>query len=417
MWPQSAHYPFSGQLVYTTDSHPTQNLTGKVLLYDAENLLHKEEFVDRLKDSGLSALILAFPGDTKYPGLIQYSRTQLEPTKNPFPVFEITSRQNKSLEGWWKNQTALFVSFNFEEPSPWDKVFFHYVPVFANLLLVFSGLIMIMAGYKLLLLVLVNGIQLSIAQLVLLFNFISIALRFAWCASDPVGAYGRTPFLWVQIGMSLPFSFCISGALLITLYWHEMIIRTGPKINLFLNKMLVPFLIVAGIIFGIELATGIARGLAARVPILVIIDGIIYAVIVVATLIFFIVTKIRLSAVFKKLNTNLNQGKGRKLAIASNIVVGISIVMVLWVIALILLGTGKIIWTPPGFVVIWTVLLLGMNVMCLLQVLLIRAPYRPWKWIFCGLCSSDPDALLSEDSTAFSMVSSKNSQGSHSLGA
>lgn len=316
----------------------------------------------------------------------------------------------------------MIVAFPFVEKNPWKGVFTYFIPIFCNLLLAFTGITLLMAVYKLSLLILEKGFQRSIAQIVLWLNVICLSLRCAYLASNPMGAYGGTSFLWVQFGATLPFSFCISGTLLITLYWHEMILRAGHQINLFLSSMLIPFLIACGVIFGIEIASVIVRGLNLLIPVVIIVDASIYAAVVLSLLIFFIVTKVRLSKEFKRLNRTLNLQKGKKLAIASNIVIGIAVVMVLWLAAMLFLAAGKYFWSPPGFALTWIILLTSMTTLCLLQILLIRAPWRPWRWILCGVFKSKPQLLYvarhgTFSSSLGSVSHSKSNQTSRDMGS
>jgi hypothetical protein len=399
--PDNPKFPFQGQLIYGNEKTEGLNMTGKVLMYESNTLITKEDMADRLAEKGLLALIFIFRSPNLYPGISEYSKSRLQKTKNPFPVFEITQGQNKTLEGWFNNQSRVMVSFDFEEKSPWDQTFKYFIPIFANILLFWTGIILLMTGYKFTLLIAVNGVQISIAQSVLALNFVCLSIRLIWLVIDPWGAYGQSRFLWVQIGMSLPFAFCISGTLLITIYWHEMIHRSGSKINMFLNHLLIPFIVACCFLFGFELATCVARGLGARVPVLVILDGVVYAIIIICLLIFFAITKVRLTHVFNRINKQLNATKKERLTVASNIVVAMGCVMFVWIITLLFIASGKFFWIPAGFITLNILLLGGMNLLCLLQVLLIRAPQRPWKWIFCGLFINNPDSLLNKSRSTF----------------
>jgi hypothetical protein len=411
LWPEGIHFPFSGKLHYSHPDHPSANLTGHVAVIALEETDDDYDAIERLVGTGVEAVILLSFSPVNWPGQNQHQRHRVKRALvHSFPVFDMTLGQNASLEGWWQNQTnGIFVTFDSEEHNPWDYVYKYFVPIISNLLLVMSGVTLIIACYKQSLLVMVNGWQRSIAQKVLVINIICLILRFVWLASDPWGAYGTTPGLWVQIGMTLPFAFSLIGALLITLYWHELIQKaSGGKATMFLGKLRIPFWIIAGMLFAWELSVSIVRGFGSHaVTVLVILDGIIYALITLSLLIFFIITKVRLNRVFEKLNKSLGQSKKDKLGIASNIVLCMGAVMIWWIIALILLGIGSFIWIPDGFVGIWSILMIGMNVMALMQVLLIRAPYRSWRWIFCGLFADDPQSLMDDDTSLFAEDSSK----------
>jgi len=363
-----------------------------------------------MADANCVAMVIIFPSKTDFPGITNYTAASSIKTKNTFPVFEITQKQNDSLSGWFQNQTlGVHVRFSFSEPNPWNKVFTYFAPIFGNLLLIFTGVILVIGFYKYLILLIEKGFQLSIAQMVLVLNLLCLLIRAVWLCSNPFGAYRTTLLLWVQFGMTFPFALSFCGIILLVLYWHEMIARTGPQINQFVSRMLGPFLFCCGLVLGVEIATSVARGLGVVIPILTAINAAIYAILALSLLIFFIVTKIRLSKEFERLNKKLNAQKGKRLTLASNIIIGIGIVMVCWIIALIILAAGPFFWTPLGFMIIWIVLLVGMNVMCLLQILLIRAPYRSWRWIWCGFCTEDPSKYMSTHQATFTMSSAGSS--------
>jgi hypothetical protein len=389
-------YPLTGELFYHHGPPPTGNFSGRIIIYQTPKFIYKEKVLDKMADSNCKAIIFVFRSNSDYPGIGAYTKIRPSGSSNKFPVFEITEKQNKSLNAWYLNQTSgVHVIFYGDEPNPWDRVYNVFVPIFANLLLVFTAIILFIGVYKLVLIIYEKGFQLSIPQSVLWLNVICMAIRATWLITNPWAAYDASPFAWVQIGMTLPFAFCGSGAILITLYWHEMIIRTGPQINTFLGKMLIPFLVVCVLMFALEIGSIVVRSNAAVVPIMVFLDGGLYAVITLTLLIFFIVTKIRLNKEFAKLNKSLNMGKGKKLGIASNIVVEMGCVMVIWLIGLIFLGASPYFYIPKGYMAIWTILMVCLNLMCLLQILLIRAPPRPWKWILCGLFTENPQHMLS----------------------
>jgi hypothetical protein len=408
-------YPVSGYLEVSLDRLPTGNLTGKILLHKLQSRQFVEDICEELKDSGLAAYIVVFNSNVDYPGLTQYSKSRFNLPNQPFPVFEITVSQNKSLEPWFDAEHGLFAVIDTEDLNPWDKVYEKWIPPFAWVIVVISSIALIMSVYKLTLHVLRDGFSMNIPQLVLWMNVVSNILRIIHLLVDPLGRAGIYPYWWVQIGMTIPFPFLVAASLMMTLYWHEMIKRIR-LMNAFLDQGLVPFLVVSLALFAFELATCLARGLGAVIALLVVSTALIYAVVILSLLIFFLVTKIRLRRLFHKLNKKLNVAKQergannqtlneakmgnnqRKLRLASNIVVLTGISMFIYLIFLITVGVGNLFWMPTSFFVIVVGLLSSMSVLSLLQVVIIRAPKRPWRWIFCGLCMQEPNQLVLESS-------------------
>jgi hypothetical protein len=118
-----------------------------------------------------------------------------------------------------------------------------------------------------------------------------------------------------------------------------------------------------------------------------------YIVVIGSLLIFFLTTICRLHVAFKTLNKSLSQSKTNKLKLANQWILGISFVMFVWIVLLFVIVTTNAIRTPTGFLVVYSVQLISFNFMVLFQVLLIRAPRRPWKWIFFGLCITNSESL------------------------
>lgn len=394
LYPWNYSYPIEGRLVYADSSNIPANLSGVVLILNFNNLLQTLNWAEKLSGQGLVALVILMVDSYDYPGINSYSTVTLRKYRSDMPVYQITTLANKTLNDYYQNQST--VVFYGDEPNPWHWVFGTWVPTISIILLVTSGINTVIALYKLILLIAqAGGVRLVTAQVVLILNILGMLIRIGWAASDPFGNYVLLPWAVNQIGLTLPNSFIVGSLLLIVLLWHETIVKTGSKINLFLNKMLVPFLVAEGVLIAFELATSIARGRGTGGT-LILVNGVVYAVLCIALLVFFLVTGIRLKLVFKSINKRLKTTKKNRLQLASKLIAGVASILLAWFICLILLGLTSLIWTPIGFVVMWTVIMIGVNAMSALQITLIRVPHRPWKWIFCGLCVRDPGALISE---------------------
>jgi hypothetical protein len=411
--PETIQYPILSRLVYTDQKVPPFNPAGAILVYQSQLKEYKEDVVERFRNSGIKALVVQMFSEVDAPG---YGESVIQPPlpdKAPFPVFEITIGQTRGLAGWFANQTArgVIALFQEEEANPWHHAFTVSFPTIAVVLLFTSGITLTMSVYKLTLLLLVKGFQLSIAQIVLALTSFSLVIRVIWCIVDPFGVYQRATFAWVQVGLTFPFSFDIGTTLLIALYWHEMIERTGKKVHMFLHKMFVPFLIVVGMLVTWELVTSLLRGYRFISKGLIIANSSVYAVITSTVLVFFIITKIRLTRLFDRLSA-VNSTRGRRLTMTTNIVICLGIIMTIWIIPMILIAALPQFWLPKAYTVIWIFLLFGGNLICFLQVLLIRAPSRPWRWIFCGLFMKNPEMLVSDSDGTTSKPGSKPSLGS-----
>lgn len=372
-----------GEWKFISDKHTSENLTGCIICYNLLNGETQEDATYWFKDRGIVALFTLFRTISDYPGAGNWVRSGRK-TEQSFPIFEITMKQNQSMDGWYKNQTRVMVRITFDS-NPWDRTFAIALPIVGIGILIFSGVTCIMAVWKLTLLILRNGFQLSMAQVTLWMNVIGCLIRMLFGVVDPFGASGTTNFVFSQVFLTLSYPAAISGALLISLYWHEMIKRTGNKINMFLDRMRWVFMLITVLMHAFELATALLRAYHYSFNLVIFLDGAMYIVFSLAVFIFFVVTKIRLQRIFDKINSGLKSRKEQRLSLATFQLQAMVVMMVVFLIFLILIGTTSIVWTPLSFPIMWSFLFISVQLIGFFQVLLITAPRVPVKVIFVGL--------------------------------
>jgi len=373
-----------GEWKYLTDKHTSENLTGLIVCYPLQNGETQEGLANLFKDKGIVAMFTLFRVNSDYPGAGNWVRSG-EKTRQPFPIYEITIKQNQSLNGWYSNQTRIMMRITFDH-NPWDNTFSIALPIVGTFILVFAGGTCIIAVWKLTLIILRHGFQISMAQITLWINIVGCLLRMIFGAADPFGAYGTTSFLFSQIFLTISCPSVVSGALLISLYWHEMIHQTGKKkISLFLGKLRWIFLGITAIVHAFELTTATLRGAHYSFTLVLFLDGSMYVVISLAVFIFFIVTRYRLQKIFDKINSGLKSRKGQRLSLATFQLQAIVVMMVFFLIFLVLVGTTNLVWTPISFPIMWVLLFLIVQLIGLFQVLLINAPQVPLKDVLRGI--------------------------------
>lgn len=406
--PLDVQYPIISRLVYSTTLNPPFNPAGAILALQYQMGHFNEDVVKHFRNSGIQALILQMISDLDSPGFGETVVQRQVSHDSPFPVFEITVGQTKSLAGWFQNQTAngVIVSIDGPETNPWQFYIDTAWPIGSLVVLVTAAIVLVAAIYKLTIMIHEQGPQLSVGQCVLSLVVFAMVIRVVWCIIDPFGIYKTTQFAWVQVGSTLPFAIIIGNTLLITLYWHELIRKTGTSIHVFLDKMLIPFLVFIFLFAGFELATSLARGLKLATKALIHSISIVYAIVIFVVVLYFVITNIRITLLFNKFQKTMHSNKKRSLAKATSLVAGIAITMIIWLVPVLMIAFASFLWDPAGFTAIWFVLLFGLNVVAFLQVLLIRAPKRPWKWILCGICMKYPQDLLPAHSTTGSTLHS-----------
>jgi hypothetical protein len=127
---------------------PTINLTGKVVMYNSSGGRSIESVLKRLANRGIAALFSLYSIGTAWPGAGNWVREGGKLPAHDFPTFEITTKQNKTLAQWFKNQTHVIVSLE-HDPNPWDKTFAIALPIVGISILIFSGIILLLAVWKL----------------------------------------------------------------------------------------------------------------------------------------------------------------------------------------------------------------------------------------------------------------------------
>lgn len=408
--------PVRGILRSTTEKFPDFELNGTVLLYDLKSGESREKVAKRFKDSGLVALITVLTAFTNVAGSGNWIRDGTHPDQ-PFPVYEMSRNANKSLEAWFANQTDGVHVELWNEKNEWDTSYRIGVPIVVIYILVHNCVIAVTALYKLVITMWTFGPQLSIPQTVFGLNLLGACLRVIWTVGDPFGVWGNLNFMFGQVFMTISFPLTVCSTLLIALYWHEMVNRTGgKKPAIFLRKLKVPFLIFIAVVEIWEIAISIVRGFYISLVVIIFIDGAIYVFTTLGVVIFFLISRIRLQKVFDKLNRSLNKSsKGQRLTLATYQFFGIAFCMVSWIILLIL-GASSFVWTPVGFPIIWGLFFLMLNLVAHFQVLMVRAPQRSWKWIFCGACHPHPNELLDSDDSSSTMASKRQSGNFSSYG-
>jgi hypothetical protein len=376
---------FEGEWVYLRSKHEERNLTGKILMYDLGSGESQEDAIRYFEKRGVVALFTILRVTTPHSGAGNWIRDGTKPTTHNFPSYELTLTQNKSMEGWYSNQSRIWVSVGYDV-NPWDNTYRVALPIVGIYILIFSGAILVLALWKQMILILKNGFQLSMAQSVLWVNIVGCGLRVIWCAADPFGSSETTNFLFLQVMLSISYPFAVGGALLISLYWHEMIVRSGNKINLFLDRLRWPFFAWCAFMICFELATSVLRGSYYSFTIMVFLDGAMYIVVSLAVLVFFAITRHRLQKVFQKLNEGLRSRPGERLTLATFQLQAMVAMMIFWIIFLVLIGATNLMWTPIAFPTLWAFFFFTLQITCLFQVILIKippiTPHRVYRALF-----------------------------------
>lgn len=399
--PPSTAYPLIGEALFLDKLDSNANYSGKVIIYRIPNFNFVEDSIEALVGTGVLALVSISWHNP--PGITQYERARYHLPPITFPVFEIAPDQNDTFASLNNDSFPLTVKFVEDEANPWDYLYLVEFPALSACILFTAGIVAVIATFKLTNLILRDGIRANLAQIVLALNLVGMLIRCMWSAVDPLGSYGIYVYAWVQVGITLPTPFCLGGALVIALYWHQMLSQFGHPINGFLGRMFIPFLIIGALSLTLEIATCAVRAVGGPSAALFLIDALIYAVIILSLFIIFMLTSYRLEKTFEKLNARLNQHQ-KKLRVVNRMVVAVGVFLVLELAFLIIVGSGSFFWLIPVHMVAATGVLGCLNLISFFQVLIIRAP-EPYWFTYCKArltCSSPEEAHHSASLTAYS---------------
>lgn len=373
----------TGNFFIVTDKHTTEDLTNGIVLYLLSPGETQEQAVGFFMNRGLVALLTLLREQSEYPGFGNWVRDGSHPTGHTFPVFEVSQLHLPQFQLYVENVSSVPALITFD-PNPWDPAFQIALPIIGFFILISSGITSIMSAYKLTLLVLQKGVHLTIAHVVLTSATLGSITRIIWTAADPFAAYGTTNWTFSNIFMTIGYPFVISDCLLISLYWHEMIKRTGNKMNMFLDKMFWPFLAYFAFMICFEFTTSILRGLNYSFSLLVVVDGLTYVVVTLFVLVFFIITRWRLQKLFDSLNSRLKSRREERLQLATVQLQVIVVFLLLCIILLICVGVSSALANPAGYPIVFGLFYGCLQVVCFFQVLLIAVPSPPIHYRLCG---------------------------------
>lgn len=413
----------------SAESGSDDDLRGKVVLYESKSGESLEDVIRMFSTSGIAAFVSVISSFTDYPGNGNWIRDGTWPGQK-FPIYEISSKTNKSLEEWSKNTTkGDFKVRLMDDKNDWERTYQVGVPIVAFYILLANGVIAVIAAYKLTLTIVEQGFRIALPHCVFGMGLMACILRIIFASSDPFCVWGYTSFLFQQVLMTISIPLTICPLFLIALYWHDMVAKSKSfksssnsskkasssdktssnahsqqgkrsKSLSATRKWVAPFFIFYIIAQAIELASSALRGKYVSLFVLIFVTGAIYVFTVLGINIFFIVSRVRLQKIFNKLNESLGQRKSdQRLRLASDHFVAIVVGSFVWIVFLII-AAANIIWTPVGFPIGWIIYFSSLDVVQLGQILMIKAPQRPFKWIFCGLCHPNPSDLYDTESSS-----------------
>lgn len=293
-----------------------------------------------------------------YTGLAAYNWDGTSTTDIEIPMVIISKPSAEKLFGYiakYGNVTVLITS---NDTNPWTELFTSpAMSAFSVIQPILVAANIAYAIYKQIKWVSIKGWERSIPQTVLWFELVANILRFLAVAVDPLQSRVIFPVMLNLMLYTLSWPFSIMSFLLISFYWHELIRKLKIQLNAFLDRLRIVFWVVFGLLLALELATAIARGMAFAVGTFVMVSGIIYIVVVLATVAFFFTTGIRLMIMLSKTKKAMSSPEHRMQRVkrATDLIFFSSSALICWAVMVAVGGLSNLLWVPYGFFSIWFV--------------------------------------------------------------
>jgi hypothetical protein len=213
-----------------------------------------------------------------------------------------------------------------------------------------------------------GGCRTAVATFVLSIEIASNILRFI-IMIDPFATHYIYPIEFCIAFYRLSFPFACSAFLLIILYWHEMMTSYSVVVHPFVVKMKVPFIVTSSILLSIQLLQIFLRSFGG-IEGMQLATAIIYTVIVVAIVVFYIITGAKL---LQRLSGSKSLGRAvrlRKTTVKILITGG-------FLVAFIVFGAmfvSGFVYYPNNFISIWYSIWAVLNAASMTNILAFEMP-------------------------------------------
>jgi hypothetical protein len=259
-------------------------------------------------------------------------------------------------------------------PNPWDILQSSGFFVWQIILTLINAAALLYMVYKLTIIIIYGQKKkISIAVTICVLEIAGCLLRLVYIALDPLDATRLIPYIWEQILLTIYFPFGVASNLLFLFCWQEILTMKNMKVSPFLSKLLVPFIVVSIILFLLDLAAGVARGL--NLPqysnVISIVEAILYISILMTLAIW---TFVIAGRVFKHYNWSKEVfSKKDKIVYKTSVVCTIIGVTYLLLVLLSALSIVKSLYgNPVDYVVVWFFLLFFFTSRGFLQVFVLN---------------------------------------------
>jgi hypothetical protein len=225
-----------------------------------------------------------------------------------------------------------------------------------------------------------QGCRLNVVQFICISEALGLMIRGAYICVDPLFIHRITHYTASQVLITFSFPFGMATNFLVIFYWQEVLSKRRTKLTVspFLERLKPLFIVVIIVLFILDLAGGLTRGLdLPAFSTVVIANAAVYNVALLVMSIWIFLTYRKTSREFIKTKRNLST-KDKKLQRISRLIMLSGIFNLLVVVSALCILIRPLYWSPVGFYTIWFVTYTFFTARGFIQILVIT-PRRGLK--------------------------------------
>jgi hypothetical protein len=147
------------------------------------------------------------------------------------------------------------------------------------------------------------------------------------------------------------------------------------KVNVFLDKLRIPFWCIFAVILALEVTASILRGTQFAIQVFLVVMGICYIIIGLGCVIFYVIIGVKLTRALQTVSKEVViSSKTRRLNRTSRFIYASAGGVILWLIAVVIGGLTDLFWLPWGYFGIWFTGFFAITFISLMQILALNEP-------------------------------------------
>jgi hypothetical protein len=273
---------------------------------------------------------------SEVPGFLAFNQDNQDTSDITIPASDMAPSKYRELVGILGPLGAAGIQvtavLDSEDGNAWKDVFSNpgtYVAQILIGILCIANIILASINLRNVILYRDRGAKFSVPQIILGVQILANLVRLAQMV-DPNGMRAVYSYAANRVLATFTYPMILSSALLITLFWHECLVKVSIDINPFLSKMKIPFFVISAVMCIFEFLNSALRSRNIARNELLLSLQIFYAIIAGLILLFYIVTSIR---IIQRLKSRKNLGvKARSVSKRTAVIfIFMGICLAIWV--------------------------------------------------------------------------------------